>query len=56
MNELTIRMSIETTTDGFDAGVAPIGDKALSLEVCRKYSVDLRADRLCRTVKRNGKT
>ncbi|CCM02314.1 uncharacterized protein FIBRA_04405 [Fibroporia radiculosa] len=32
MNELTVRMSIPTTADGFDTGSAPVGDKVMSAE------------------------
>lgn len=32
LTEMTIRMTFEQTTDGFENGSAPVGDKALSLE------------------------
>ncbi|KAI0371618.1 hypothetical protein BV20DRAFT_1017123 [Pilatotrama ljubarskyi] len=32
LTEMTIRMTFDQTTDGFEVGAAPIGDKALSME------------------------
>ncbi|KAI0329579.1 hypothetical protein GY45DRAFT_1324865 [Cubamyces sp. BRFM 1775] len=32
LTEMTIRMTFDATTDGFEVGAAPIGDKALSME------------------------
>ena len=32
LTEMTIRMTFDTTTDGFEVGAAPVGDKALSME------------------------
>ncbi|KAI0638553.1 hypothetical protein C8Q77DRAFT_1047292 [Trametes polyzona] len=32
LTEMTVRMTFDQTTDGFENGAAPIGDKALSLE------------------------
>ncbi|KAI0355329.1 hypothetical protein OH77DRAFT_1424817 [Trametes cingulata] len=32
LTEMTIRMTFDQTTDGFEVGAAPIGDKALSIE------------------------
>ncbi|KAI8982739.1 hypothetical protein BD414DRAFT_515918 [Trametes punicea] len=32
LTEMTIRMTFQQTTDGFEVGAAPIGDKALSME------------------------
>ncbi|KAH9948737.1 hypothetical protein B0H21DRAFT_787622 [Amylocystis lapponica] len=32
LNEMTLRMSLESTTDGFDGGTTPVGERDLSLE------------------------
>lgn len=34
LNEMVIRDTIDSTVDGFDSGRAPIGDRAMSTEVC----------------------
>ena len=34
LTEMTVRMTVKSTADGLDSGSAPVGDKALSAEVC----------------------